>query len=94
MKKEEAFNIDLYGARDIAREGINGLISSVESDGMAFITRYGKPVALVLPVDIAGLKKMTDRIRGVLDKNRIEDKRYIEYLELQNTMLKLFEVAE
>jgi antitoxin (DNA-binding transcriptional repressor) of toxin-antitoxin stability system len=91
MKKDDVFQLNIYSIRDISTRGMNDILSSVNSDGMVFVSRYNKPVAAIIPLEAAGLKKMFVRMKQVFEENKLEDK---EFLELQNTMLKLFEISE
>jgi len=66
MKREEiGFNV--YGTRELSQTGVSGMVESTKSDGLAIITKYGQPVAMVMPISHIGMQKTYELLVKVME---------------------------
>jgi len=83
--------ICIYTSRELAKVGVSRLVESAYVDGAAFISKFGLPVAMVLPLSATGMKKMYKRILKVIEENKVEDK---EFVKFNKALVEFFEAIK
>jgi antitoxin (DNA-binding transcriptional repressor) of toxin-antitoxin stability system len=66
-------NIQVYTSTDIVRKGSSEFIASAEQDGAAMLTKRGIPIAVLLPLSFAGLKRTIDLIEDMYQQEIFND---------------------
>jgi hypothetical protein len=87
MQREE-IGINVYGVKELSQIGVSAMLEATNEDGIAFISKYNQPAAMVLPISMSGIKKAMLKIAKIMEEANNKDE---EFAELFNSLFTFLE---
>jgi len=84
----DELELDIYTSKELHKNGIGKLIVSADNDGIAFISKHRRPVAMVMPMSVEGLQRAFEKIKEMHKINKTDEK---EFEEVYEAMAKHFD---
>jgi len=82
----DELGIDIYPSTELSKQGVGKLLVSATVDGVAFISKRGRPAAMLMPMSVEGLQRAFEKFREMIEISSKLDKE--EFSELYEVAIK------